>query len=488
MGITKIERVIVFISVLLLVICANAQQVDKMQNRPNVIIINIDDMGYGDTEPYGSTGYATPNFTRLAKEGMRFTHFYAAQAVCSPSRAALLTGCYPNRLGLAGALMPWSPKALNTNEETIALLLKKEGYVTGMLGKWHLGQKPPFLPLHFGFDTFYGIPYSHDMWPIDYQSKAITDTTNWRIKFPSLPILEGDKQVGTITSLAQQAELTTTLTEKAEQFIIKNKNKAFFLYLAHPMPHVPLAVSSKFKGKSGVGLFGDVISEIDWSIGKVMDVLKKTGIDKNTLLIVTSDNGPWLTFGNHAGSSGGLREGKGTAWDGGTRVPCFVRWPAKVSPGTVCSQLLTNMDILPMVVSATHASMPKQNIDGLDFLPLLTGQTSQSPREVFYVYYDVNSLKLVRYKNWELVLPHTSQAYSQGTLGKDGNPGSTPMTAVPMALYDLTHDPGTVYDVQNQFPEIVEEILRHAEQARADLGDDLTNRIGKNVREAGVVE
>ena len=236
------KKITFFIFYLLIVGFANAQQGKRAKDRPNVIIINIDDMGYGDTEPYGSTGIATPNFNKLAKEGMRFTHFYAAQAVCSPSRAALLTGCYPNRLGLSGALMPWSTKALNTKEETIATLLKSEGYVTGMLGKWHLGQKAPFLPLNFGFDTFYGIPYSNDMWPINYENKPITDTTNWRMKFPPLPIIEGDKKVGTIASLDQQAELTTTLTEKAEQFIVKNKNKPFFLYLAHPLPHVPLAV------------------------------------------------------------------------------------------------------------------------------------------------------------------------------------------------------------------------------------------------------
>ena len=457
--------------------------------KPNIIIINMDDMGYGDTEPYGATGYATPNFNRLAKEGMRFTHFYAAQAVCSPSRAALLTGCYPNRIGMSGgALMPWSTKAINTSEETIASLLNKSGYVTGMLGKWHLGHKPPFLPLHFGFDSFYGIPYSHDMWPVDYEGKPITDTSNWRMKFPPLPVLDGDKQVATITSLEQQSMLTTTLTEKAEQFIIKNKNHPFFLYLAHPMPHVPLAVSKNFDGKTGSGLFADVISEIDWSVGKVLDILDKTGLSSQTLLIVTSDNGPWLSFGNHAGSSGGLREGKGTAWDGGTRIPCFIRWPGKVTAGATCSQLLTQMDILPTIMAAANAVMPKQKIDGINFLPLLTGRSTAGPREVFYVYYDGNNLKLVRYKNWELVLPHQSQAYSQGTPGKDGKPGPTPIADVPMALYDLTHDPGTVYDVQKQYPEIVSEILKYAEKAREDLGDDLTKRTGKNIRAAAAVK
>jgi arylsulfatase A-like enzyme len=482
-------KTIFFLFTLLLVDCIHAQQTKSKGDKPNIIIINMDDMGYGDTEPYGATGYATPNFNRLAKEGMRFTHFYAAQAVCSPSRAALLTGCYPNRIGMSGgALMPWSPKALNIAEETIASLLKKAGYSTGMLGKWHLGCVPPYLPLHFGFDSFYGIPYSHDMWPVDYEGRPINDTANWRIRFPPLPVFEGDKQVLTITNLEQQSGLTTTLTEKAEQFIKKNKNNPFFLYLAHPMPHVPLAVSGKFAGKSGAGLFGDVISEIDWSIGRVLEVLDKTGLSKNTLLIVTSDNGPWLSFGAHAGSSGGLREGKGTAWDGGTRVPCFIRWPGKVTPGTICNQLLTQMDILPTIVAATKANLPKQKIDGLNFLPLLTGQSTITPRELFYVYYDVNNLKLVRYKHWELVLPHQSQAYSQGTPGKAGRPGLTPITDVPMALYDLAHDPGTVYDVQKQYPEIVDEILKYVEQAREDLGDDLSKRKGKNVRESAFVK
>ena len=219
----------------------------QKMNKPNIIVINMDDMGYGDTEPYGATGYRTPNFNRLAKEGMRFTHFYAAQAVCSPSRAALLTGCYPNRIGMSGgALMPFSKKALNSSEATIASLLKQAGYTTGMLGKWHLGSKPPFLPLHYGFDSFYGLPYSHDMWPINYEGKPIADTTNWRKKeFPPLPVIEGDKETAIISTLEQQAKWTTVLTGKAEQFIIKNKDRPFFLYLAHPLPHVPLAVSDK---------------------------------------------------------------------------------------------------------------------------------------------------------------------------------------------------------------------------------------------------
>ena len=450
--------------------------------KPNIIIINMDDMGYGDTEPYGMTGIPTPNFNRLAKEGTRFTHFNAAQAVCSASRAALLTGCYPNRLGLAGALMPWAKNALNPQEETIAALLKNNGYKTGMLGKWHLGAKAPYLPTHYGFDSFYGLPYSHDMWPVDYNGNPIADTSNFNSKYPPLPVLNNDKTVATITSLADQTQLTTTLTQKAQNFIKANKKSSFFLYLAHPMPHVPLAVSAKFSGKSQVGLFGDVLMELDWSIGEILNTLDKEGLAKNTMLIVTSDNGPWLTFGNNAGSSGGLREGKGTAWEGGTRVPLLIRWPGKVEAGGIKSQLLTNMDILPTVVKLAGAKAPKNKIDGVDFSQLLLGQTTTTPREVFYYYYDKNSLKAVRYQNWKLVFAHKSQAYSQGTLGKDRQRGQTPVADVKMALYNLSHDPGEMYDVQKQYPEVVATIEKLAEAARADLGDDLTNRKGQHVR------
>ena len=478
----------VLVVVLLLAVYNAHAQKSNNRPKPNIIIINMDDMGYGDMEPYGATGYATPNFNRLAKEGMRFTHFYAAQAVCSPSRAALLTGCYPNRIGMSGgALMPWSPKALNPEETTIASMLKNAGYNTAMFGKWHLGSKAPYWPLNYGFDQFYGIPYSHDMWPVDYDGTPVTDTANRLYRYPPLPLLDGDKKVATINTLNDQAKLTGAFTAKAVNYIKTNKSRPFFLYLAHPMPHVPLAASPAFAGKSGAGVFGDVISEIDWSVGQVLDAVNNAGIAKNTLIIVTSDNGPWLSFGNHAGSSGGLREGKGTAWDGGTRVPLLVRWPGTVAAGSVNSALLTNMDILPTIAAATGAVLPKEKIDGLNFLPVLTGKTDQSPREVFYVYYDANNLKLVRYKNWELVLPHNSQAYSQGTPGKDGRPGPTPVKPVPMALYNLTHDPGTTTDVQHLYPEMVQQIMVFVEQAREDLGDGLTNRKGKNIRKAAVV-
>lgn len=458
----------------------------RSASKPNIIIINMDDMGYGDTEPYGMTGIATPNFNKMAQQGMRLTHFNAAQAVCSPSRAALLTGAYPNRLGLHGALMPWTDIALNPAEETIASLLKQNGYTTGMLGKWHLGAKAPYLPLHFGFDTFYGIPYSHDMWPVDYDGNPAKPGTVFA-KYPVLPILEGDKAVGNIINLDDQGAFAGKLTKRAVDFIAKNQSKPFFLYFAQPMPHVPLAASAKFKGKSGLGLFGDVVMELDWAIGEIMKTLDQYKLTENTILIVTSDNGPWVRFGNHAGSTGGFREGKGTAWEGGTRVPCLIRWKGKIEAGSIFSGLLTNMDILPTVMKLTGSPLPKQRIDGVDFSSVLLGKTTKSPREVFYYYYDTNSLKAVRYQNWKLVLPHSTQSYVAGALGKDGQNGTSFNVNAKLALYDLAHDPAEVYDVQNQYPEMVKKIMEYVEQARTDLGDDITNRKGANVRKAALV-
>ncbi|MDQ3395715.1 MAG: sulfatase [Bacteroidota bacterium] len=464
--------------------CSSKPTFNQRQSKPNVIIVYFDDLGYGDTEDYGLTGIPTPNFKRLAREGMRFTHFNVAQAVCTASRAALLTGCYPNRLGMAGALMPWSKTALNPEEETIASLLKKEGYKTSMLGKWHLGSKEPYFPKNYGFDSYYGIPYSHDMWPRDYEGNPVTDTSSFYYKFPPLPIIENGRQIGTIDNLEEQGELTATLTQKALEIISENQSEPFFLNLAHPMPHVPLAASSRFKGKSSADLFGDVMMELDWSVGEIINALDKAGISESTLLIVTSDNGPWITYGNHAGSTGGLKEGKSTAMDGGTRVPFYMRWPGKIEAGSISGELVTNMDVLPTIMDMLDLPLPENKIDGISMKSLITGETSESPREVFYYYFDQNNLKGVRYKNWKLVLPHKSLTYGEGHVGMDGYRGNTPLKEVPSGLYNLTHDPGEKYDVQDQYPEVVAQIMKHVEAAREDLGDALTNREGKNRRKA----
>ena len=288
----------------------NTHEKVTAKGKPNIIFILMDDLGYGDLGCYGGFPYKTPNINKLAANGMRFTNFYAAQAVCTASRASFLTGCYPNRIGISGAFSPSWPIALNPEEETIAKLLKQNGYKTGMYGKWHLGQKAPFLPLSYGFDEYVGLPYSHDYWPVNYDGTPL-DTTTHRGKWPILRLIEGNTPGKTITTLDDAATLTGMYTAKAVSFIQKNKNNPFFLYLAQPMPHVPLAVSAKFKGKSGAGLFGDVMEEIDWSVGQIIQTLREEGIAENTLVVFTSDNGPWINYGNHAGSTGGLREGKG---------------------------------------------------------------------------------------------------------------------------------------------------------------------------------
>lgn len=454
-------------------------------NLPHIIIVNMDDMGYGDIEPYGGYGIPTPNFNLVAKEGVRFTNAYAAQPVCSASRAGLLTGCYPNRVGIHGALMPQAKHALNPSETTVASLLKQKGYATGILGKWHLGSRPPYLPTAYGFDSYYGIPYSNDMWPIDYDGSFVTDTSHRKSKHPFVPWYDGNKKVDSITSLAKQDEITATITRKAVTFIEeKAKSKQpFFLYIAHPMPHVPLGVSARFKGKSSAGIFGDVIMELDWSLGAILTALEKNGISKNTLLIVTSDNGPWRSFGNHAGSSGAFREGKGSTWEGGLRVPFLVRWPEVVEAGTVGSQLVSHLDVLPTLASITGAKLPGHKIDGISFLNVLKDKNQPGDREIFYYYYGNNRLEGIRYKQWKLVLPHPSQSYEKGTPGYGGVAGPTAQAEpVAIALYNLTHDPGERYDVKEQYPEILKSLLDIAGEARKDLGDAITQTEGSGLR------
>ncbi len=471
-----------------LIVLSCTREADK--RLPNVVIIFIDDMGYGDIGSYGATGYATPHLDQLAKEGMRFTNFYAAQAVCSASRAALLTGCYPNRIGISGALGPNARVGIHEDEKTIAELLKSKGYATGIFGKWHLGHHEQFLPLQHGFDEYVGLPYSNDMWPVYYDGGAITDSSinPHRRNYPVLPLIEGNNKLEEIRTLDDQAKLTTLYTERAVDFIRRHQGEPFFLYLPHTMVHVPLGVSEKFKGKSKQGLFGDVVMEVDWSVGQVMNTLKELGLDKNTLVLFTSDNGPWLNYGNHAGSTGGLREGKGTSFEGGQRVPCIVRWPGVTEAGTINSKLASTIDILPTLAEITGAPLPDHIIDGVSILPLLQGDETANPRDHFYYYYRHNSLEAVRKDHWKLVLPHNHRTYEGVLPGNEGFPGPYAWKEAEYALYDLRRDPGERYDVQDLYPEIVAELETLVEQAREDLGDELTEKTGKNVREIGRLE
>ncbi|GGZ16755.1 arylsulfatase [Echinicola pacifica] len=463
----------------------NAQQ----HSRPNIVLIYADDLGYGDLASYGALDLETPHLDQLAARGMRFTNFEVAQAVCSASRAGILTGCYPNRLGLSGALSPLDSIGLNPEEETIAEVVKRAGnYKTALFGKWHLGHLKPFLPLQQGFDEFVGLPYSNDMWKWTYEMTLATQETHARkASFPELPLMAGDTIYSVIENLDDQAELTTRYTEEAVRFISENSDSPFLLVIPHSMPHVPLAVSDKFKGKSKQGLYGDVVMEIDWSVGQVMKALEDQGLVDNTLVIFTSDNGPWLNFGTHAGSAGGLREGKGTSYEGGQRVPCIMSWPGQIPYGTVNNKLASTIDFLPTFAEILGISLPEEKIDGVSILSLLRNEENANPRETFNYYYQKNALEAVRKGNWKLVFPHSHRTYEGSSPGTDGLPGKTQQLRAEMALYDLRRDPGERYDVLSENPEIVNELIELANHVREDLGDELTDQPGKNRREAGKI-
>lgn len=450
---------------------------NAQNKKPNIILVYIDDMGYGDIGITGANSYLTPNFNQMQKEGVFFTQFYSPQAVCTASRAGVLTGAYPNRIGFAGALDHTSKMGLNPDEQTIPELLRTKGYKTAAYGKWHLGHLPEFLPRKHGFDEFFGIPYSNDMWPNHPTGKNY---------YPALPLIENET---TIQTNPDQSQFTTLFTEKSLSFIEKNKSNPFFIYLAHPMPHVPLFVSEKFKGKSKQGLYGDVMMELDWSIGQIRNKLKELKMEENTLLIITSDNGPWINYGNHAGSTGGLREGKGTSFEGGQRVPCLMTWKGVIPGGTICNNLASSIDILPTLATITGAELSGRKIDGVNIYELMKGDFSQNPRDHFLYYYRKNSLEAIRKGDWKLVLPHHSRTYEGFKPGIDGMPGQVNENHfVEGGLYDLRRDPGERYNVRGDYPEIEAELLKIAAAAREDLGDDLSKNPGKNRRPASVIQ
>lgn len=463
----------------------------QAEQLPNIVLFFLDDMGYGDLTITGATGYETPAIDRLAREGMFFSQFYAAQPISTASRAGLMTGCYPNRINLSGALSPQTNKGLHPNEETIAEVLKKKGYACGAVGKWHLGHLQPFLPLQNGFDDYLGLPYSNDMWPVDYAGKPVTPASNLpnKLRHPPLPLIDGNEKVREILTLDDQAELTTLYTERAIRFIEQNKGgeTPFFLYMAHSMPHVPLAVSDKFKGKSKQGLYGDVMMEIDWSVQKVVEALQQYQLEENTLIIFTSDNGPWANFGNHAGSTGGLREAKAATFEGGNRVPCIMKWKGVIPEGKVCNQLASTIDILPTLAALTGAGLPALPIDGVSILPLLQGENNVSPRSHFLYYFRENDLEAVRDERFKLVFPHTHETYQGYLPGEDGYPGKRGTADIGLSLYDLRRDPGEHYNVAELYPEVVQRLSLIADEARKDMGDNLTDQPGKNRRKAGEI-
>lgn len=450
---------------------------------PNIVIIFMDDMGYADVGCFGAQGYQTPNIDKLAAEGRKFTNFHVAQPVCSASRTALLTGCYPNRLGMHGALGPSAKHGINADEMTIAELVKQKDYATAAVGKWHLGSLPQFLPVKHGFDEYYGIPYSNDMWPYHPQAK--------KGSYPKLPMVENDQVVDEEITPEDQTHLTTDYTTRGVRFIEKNKDKPFFLYLAHSMVHVPLFVSEKFKGKSGKGLFGDVMMEVDWSVGQIMDTLKKNGLEENTWVIFTSDNGPWLSYGDHAGSAGPLREGKGTCWEGGTRVTGIMKWPAKIPAGTTTDSMMMTIDILPTIAHVIDAKLPAHTIDGLNCWPIVAGEpNAKNPHDFYAFYYEQNQLQAISSGDgrWKLQLPHKYRSIAGVTeKAQNGIPVLYKQQSIEQPeLYDLYTDISESKNVAAEHPDEVARLQKHAQAIRAELGDSLMKQPkGSGTREPG---
>lgn len=452
-------------------LCAADANITK---QPNVVIIFTDDQGYQDVGVFGAEGFKTPNIDQLAHEGRTFTSFCVAQAVCSASRAALLTGCYPNRIGIRGALNHKSKIALNPNEMTLGELFKQKNYATAMVGKWHLGSIPEYLPNRHGFDEYFGLPYSNDMWPKHPKGKN---------DYPPLPLIKNEK---TIQTLDDQSLLTKQYTEHAVSFIERNQDRPFFLYLAHSMPHVPLFTSPEFSNKTKQGPYGDVIEEIDWSVGQVTETLERLNLTDNTIVIFTSDNGPWLSYGIHGGSAKPLREGKGTSWEGGVRVPCIMRWPGHFPAGTTCSELVTSIDIFPTLANIISAKIsPKRKIDGLDVLPILTGEKDAKTPHKYYLYYWINELHAVRSGPWKLHFPHKYRHVLEP--GKEGKPGKQSYPTTGLELYNLETDISESHNVLAQHPEIVKQLQSYAAEARLDLGDSLQKKAGLNIRPAAKV-
>ena len=472
-------RIVIVLSMLLLFICCTKRtKALPIKRPPNIIIVFTDDQGYADVGVFGSPDIATPHLDQMAADGVKLTSFYAAQPVCSASRAALLTGCYPNRIGIHNAFMPNSEIGLHPDETTLAELLKENGYATGIFGKWHLGDAPKFLPLKHGFDEWFGIPYSNDMWPNHPEQGTL-------FNFDPLPLYHNEKVIDT---LWYQSELTREITQRSVDFIKKNKEVPFFLYVPHPQPHVPLYVSDTFKGKSKRGRYGDVIMEIDWSVGEIVKALKTQGLEDNTMVIFTSDNGPWLSYGNHAGSAKPFREGKGTVWEGGQREPFIIKYPDSLEAGKVINTPIMAIDLLPTIADAVNTSLPQKQIDGKSAWELLKGSSDDSPQEAYFFYYHVNELHAVRYNKWKLYFPHRYRTMKNQKNGKDGLPGKYVYRDIlEIELYDLENDIGETSNVAAQHPDILQKIKKIADEKRAELGDALYAVDGTETRQPGKV-
>jgi|GEM_PF-898925 len=447
-------------------------------NKPNVILILADDLGYGDLGTYGANRIRTPHLDQLAAEGMRLTDFYMASAVCSASRAALLTGCYPLRVGIPGVLSANVRSGIHADEALLSELLKRNGYATAIYGKWHLGNQPKFWPLRHGFDEWLGTIGSNDM------GRGKPSLEARRAGQAGVELVHQER---VIEINPDQSRLTSRYTAAAVDFIERHQAHPFFLYLAHNMPHTPLFPHPDRAGASEGGVYGAVVEEIDWSVGQVLAALDRCDLAKRTIVIFTSDNGPWLIFGNHGGSAGPLRGGKKQTWEGGHRVPLLVRWPGHVPVGAVCREPVVAFDLLPTLVQWTGSETPRKPIDGKDISALLLGRADARSPHRSIAFYDREELHAVRSGRWKLHLPHQDRhAPDPQQPGNDGVRGGVREVRRVAALYDLQQDIGETQNLLPQHPEVVAQLRQAAEQIRGELGDALTASRGRSRRAAGV--
>jgi len=439
---------------------------------PNIIIIFADDLGYGDLGCYGHPSIRTPNLDRMAAEGLRFTDFYAAASVCTPSRAALMTGRLPVRSGMCSdrrrVLFPDSAGGLPAEEITVAEALRARGYATGCIGKWHLGHLPEFLPTRHGFDEYFGLPYSNDMDRTSEAPQGRAAFLHPRNEYWNVPLLRNQE---IIERPARQEQLTRRYTEQALDFIQRHKSRPFFLYFPHTFPHVPLFASDSFNGQSARGLYGDTVEELDWSVGQVLDAVRREGLAERTLVFFTSDNGPWLTQLEQGGSAGLLREGKGSTWEGGMREPAIAWWPGRIKPGGVTSEIGSTLDLFTTSLSLAGAPLPDdRSIDGLDLSPVLFG-TGSSPRETMF-FYRGTRLYAVRHG------PFKAHWITQSAYGPDA-----PQEHNPPLLFHLGHDPSEQFNVAGKHPEVLQSMAEIVKRHQAELKrgpTQLESRLGPN--------
>lgn len=434
-------------------------QANQKGKPPNFVIIFLDDSGWADFRPFGEPAYPTPNVERLASQGCRFNNFYVPQAVCSASRAALISGCYPGRTKVFGAHGPGA-RGLDPGYATMGQVLKTAGYRTAVFGKWHIGDQPDTRPPARGYDESCGLMYSNDMWEFhpqndDYRKYPLQFWENGKIKIERV-------------TKEHQPMLTTWYTEHAVDFIGRNKNNPFLLYVPHSMPHVPLFCSDKFRGKSGVGLHGDVMLEIDWSVGEIMRALKSAGVEDNTLVIMTSDNGPWTSYGNHAGKTP-YREAKGTGFDGGTRSACIMRYPGKIKAGEVSKRTICTIDLMPTLAHLAGASLPKNPVDGKNVWDLIYGKSGAANPHEFYAFSTGSVFKGVISGDgrWKLHLPHQYRTLVQA--GNDGAAGTFRQASIELSLFDLEADPFEKTNVIDKFPEVAARMKGYAERHQREF-------------------